>query len=218
MSDSECRAAFAVDLGAGKARHVDASLDEACACEAGSLSEHSPGVVAEEEYLLRIVVDPCQVTDKDGTPRPRSTIFSEAMTCGASCLRERHADADQLDVTVRELLDARPRDPAGKARGVFGVIRFPAHLARGIVEPDPPAPDAQRRFCVYDTARPDVTSHADVMFTADRQPGRSKQEKFRERLYKAAVGGFVPVEAFMGGILTKYSAANREAVLRARGH
>lgn len=217
----ECRSAFE-EKRSDKARFVDEQIPVVCGCEACTVSEHSPGVVDPDEFLIRIVVDPCQVTDKDGVARPRSTVVSEAATIGASCLRETHAEPGHFIETVEELLKARPRDAKGRARGVFGVIRFRAGLAQAIEETlqdkeNKEPPRQERRFCVYDTAREDRRSHADVMFTKHRQPGRSREERFIGKLYEAVRDGFIPVDQFMEGLLEPYTAANREIFLAKEG-
>lgn len=120
-----------------------------CACEERSVGENSPGLVAPDEPVLRIVYFPGQLDEFAG--EPTNEAFSDVFHRGMSVCRVRHIDPGSIDKIARGAI----RKSEGRKRGyrvaiagcgeIMGLRRF-----------------GKRLFCVYDTSTLKVRAHADV--------------------------------------------------------
>lgn len=142
-----------------------------CACEHESLSEHSPGLVAGEETIARMVCVPQHVHPKRA--ELNSSFFSHAFNRGASVQRlESSADCELLGC-VQGLLTG------GDDRQWLGYVVAPAHAIRAIQGGDDPT----QAFCVADAALAENHAHAEIHCAHNAIPDADRIER-RAQLMK----------------------------------
>ena len=173
MTCKLCReACFHPDL-KERAVRTHAAADGVCGCEAFSVSDHSPGLVADDEPLHFVVSDPKALLNGSLNP----TVLMQVDFGGLSVLRE-CASNEEFDITIKQL---KERATAADSEWYFfGVCTFNASSVRY---------DGDKRFlCVFDTGLPDKPNHADVMgpdLSAMIQPQLTKTQK--EKLNRARI-------------------------------
>lgn len=123
-----------------------------CACEKHPVSPHSSGVVQGSEIVSRFVFSPMHVHRKTGAIMPN--LFSHAERQGCSVQRENAAN-EEITSFVRDFLRA------GEGRNWLGVVSARSLDLRSL------RPDgvAQRAICIYDTAEPNNTAHAEICWS-----------------------------------------------------
>lgn len=154
------------------------------------MSEYSPGVVQNEEFLARLVFT-YQLALGDAANVGPNTL-SGFDKRGVSVCRYGVYPPDPVEIArVIKNKVIRARQGNNPAADWVGVIVAQAEKVRKL--PDALAP---REFCIYDTALADFVSHADVMqaFFA----GSGSMRKRRKDIW-AAFSGLVPREEFLGG-------------------
>jgi hypothetical protein len=165
--------------------------DERLACEGRCANAWSPGVVLDAESLYRSLDTPTHVLDGQILP----VAFDEVRKWGLSVNRAAYctleaawafAEARVAQTKARRALEGKPDDE----RSVVAITRFDASTIRAFR-----AGEADRRlFGVYDTAKWDDTSHADIV--AVQSPIHEKVKRsVREALFQAAKGRTVFKEA-----------------------
>ena len=117
-----------------------------CQCEEESVSSHSPGLVGDDEVLVRTLFTE-QAVGRDGRPKPLY-FRSDASKGGFSVDRMCHTDVDGL-------IFNKKRDPRYK-----GYLRFVAAVSNVVRRLR--HEDGRRLFCVYDSATKENGSHADI--------------------------------------------------------
>src|ERR1700675_2444052 len=65
-----------------------------CACDQVSISLHSPGRIEDRELLARVVIEPKNVNNEDGTIEAAS--LREALTYGLSLQRREYVNNSEL--------------------------------------------------------------------------------------------------------------------------
>ena len=120
----------------------------------------SPGVVRDEECLLREIYDPYHV--EKGRFKPTIVPIEDLREKGFSVHRIRHTSIDSLRSTISTKLSVLRKDGYWKAA-------FVCRLCSGTVRQI--HIDCERAFVVIDTASPDDLGHASI-YAAD--PGRGK--------------------------------------------
>lgn len=126
-----------------------------CACEQGSVSEHSPGPVDDGEVLVRTVFQD-DVVDPDGRPKP-SFFRRDPTSRGLSVDRMRFVDPQSL--VTNKKADHR-------YTGYLGFIAVRGGELRALR-----SEDGTRLFCVYDSATADNEAHADICQNVHLGPG-----------------------------------------------
>lgn len=162
----------------------DQTLNWEASCSA---SEYSPGLVQDEEVLHCQVFDPIHVDQETGKLKPE--LFDDASSKGMSVNRDGHISRQVL---IEKGLAKAEQDRVRKPdRQFFGFASAQCGDVRRILSTTTKA----RAFCVFDTARVDDPSHADVcQIVRGKQEGRS----VRSKLYDA----FSTVEQFSSKDLT----------------
>lgn len=125
--------------------------------EQESATIHSPSPVRDEEVLCRHVVDPAHYDGVTGTIKP--TFFSDASSRGASCHRLAYTSEARIHklalarVSVHNVMvgAADHRQAIGYAMIRAAAVRE-IHVATG----------GRRGAAIYDTAKADDVSHADI--------------------------------------------------------
>lgn len=147
-----------------------------CCCEMSAVSEHSCNdPVADDEYLLRIVLRP-EVKDAN-QPRFDDSVVLPVIFSGLSVLRETRATAQEIEALADLLArNGARRRPADEVVAVAGVLRFPVSAARSRVLITPSG-QVRRLFCVYETPEPNTPSHADILLTARNFPSKNRRRK-----------------------------------------
>lgn len=141
--------------------------------ETVSCNASSPGPVQDRENLLRFVVSPYHLIP--GTKKIKPTALFNTKE-----LKERGASVDRLDHTCKEIIDKTAKNLSQKARNqCLGVLEGNCGKIRSITD------NKQNQvFMVYDTARPDWISHADIFSDHFNGIDRSLKLKFREKLFE----------------------------------
>ena len=125
-----------------------------CACEQGSVSEHSPGPV-DDEVLVRTLFQNALVDD-DGRPKP-SYFRRDPASRGFSVDRMRVVDPQSL--MANKQADHR-------FTGYLGFIAASGRDIKALV-----SGDGTRLFCLYDTATAENEAHADICQNLHLEPG-----------------------------------------------
>ena len=131
-----------------------------CVCEHESVSEHSPGPVADGEVLVRTLFRE-QQTDQEGHLKP-ACFRPEPATRGFS--------EDRVRFAVPELLKSSKRADAR----YNGYLRFIATYSRDVwalLE------GGRRVFCVYDSASAENKAHADICQNVRVEPGAQNRKR-----------------------------------------
>jgi len=167
MSCQELFASVAKDP--KKAEKIDAQSPD-CACEAHSVSPHSPGPVMDDETLWRLILSPVHYDVATG--RVTEAAFDDASNKGMSVQR--------LAVTgsegdIRQRGHARAAAKPGRTfECAIGATAAGIRTLRG--------PEGGGRFCIYDTADAADPGHADVCQT--RHGSRHTRLQLRRELQK----------------------------------
>ena len=171
-----------------------------CACEQYTLGHGSPGPVAHDETLLRIIISPRDVDPASGTIFARP--FEKAFSNGVSVCRELAGNDDVLSL-VREGLD-RSIDDDPK---VLSICQAGAEGIRAIQDQS-----GERVFCIYDqtVTRDDpgqqpISTHAGIFGRRPppKTPDRKKiQKDFAGKLRELFIAGEIAIAQFRGGLLT----------------
>jgi hypothetical protein len=158
------------------------------------MSDHSPGLINGREVLMRVVVTPIHMHRKR-KDEVTAACLSQAETSGLSLLRREHASNDEV-IEVATRLVENARQSHGDKAGVFGVLEMQAAMVRGFIADR----EADRSYCLYDTAEPTRPSHSEAF---QRVNGVAEEVRLLRRtgLFNLIKGQFVPVTAFRDGLL-----------------
>lgn len=142
-------------------------------------SEYSPGTVASDEVLCRQVLDPTHYDKVNGTIAP--TFFDDASNKGASCHRLLHTTPEKIEeLTLIRVAEQNINPPNTGPRVAIGYAQINASEVRSVFSSTEPI---RRLAAVYDTAKSDDISHADIcQLISGKHEGRS----VRAQLYKMA--------------------------------
>ena len=153
-------------------------FEQQVAWESESASEYSPGPAGSDEKLSRQVLNPHHFDFLSDTIKP--SFFDDASDKGASVNRLDHIEVETLRQNAQRRVDrVNLNPPSTGARVLIGYTTFSVEEVRSIFADSPP----RRAFGVYDTARHDDRSHADVcQLVSSRQSGKS----VRAQLFKIA--------------------------------
>jgi hypothetical protein len=191
----KCKAAHLDPDDAGRAARFAAAGKTLCGCEGGSVSEHSPGPVGDDEVIQFIVTDPQWIMD-NGQIHPAA--FMRVDVSGLSALRENALDCE-FDTTMRELAERAAN--SNKECFFHGTLSFKAFDVRYCM--------SDRVVCVYDTGLKDKPNHVELMCAPIAGPTRSQIEKKRRGLIKNIIEGvgnqLTSCKEFRGGLLQKYA-------------
>ncbi|MCB4781690.1 MAG: hypothetical protein LGB70_02410 [Sulfurovum sp.] len=117
-----------------------------------SLSDYSPNVVRSSEDIARMVFSPLHI-DEDGTIK--ASAFDDVRDKGLSVHRLKYTKSGTLKI----IGDAMASNAVGAGRShrdYIGYVKALTEDIRKLMEGE------QRLFCVYDTAKEEEKSHADV--------------------------------------------------------
>ena len=131
-----------------------------CACEQGSVSEHSPGPVDDDEILVRTLFRGDQV-DEDGRPK-QSYFRRDPASRGFSV--DRIGVVDPQSLVAKKTVDSR-------YIGYLGFIAARGRDIRALV-----SGDGTRLFCLYDTATTGNEAHADICQNLYLEPGTKNRK------------------------------------------
>lgn len=151
--------------------------------EALSASCHSPGPVTDEEALLRLVISPIHLDVVNKTIRP--SLLSDVKDKGGSVHRLKHITREAAIGAGQAWQDQKNATGATQ-RTVHGTVTLPADDVRRLK-----VGTGHRAFCVFDTAKPDDPSHADIFLVATC--GEKELRSARLQLYHLATAAFQPV-------------------------
>lgn len=143
------------------------AIDEACPgceCEAQSVSPFSPGPVANDETVWRLILSPTHVDPATGNVKEMA--FDDASNKGLSVQRQCPCgDTDHIVERGKARAAGKPGTRFERAVGAK------VDAVRALRGPD------EMRFCIYDTANDGDRGHADVCQTT----GGSKVDRARLR-------------------------------------
>jgi hypothetical protein len=169
-----------------KALQMQAEADQ-LAWERQKASPHSPAPVDDEEFLCRQVVDPTHYDCVSGSIKP--TFFDDASSRGASCHRLSYtSDSLVHQMTLARVHAYNTTVSAAVERQAIGYAVMSAASIRSIRA----SSTGRRGVGIYDTAKPDDPSHADVcQLVSGKQDGKS----IRAQLWELAKGGLKRFDA-----------------------
>lgn len=192
-----CRQIFAEHEDNNRLADILEAAHQRCECEQYRVGQGSPGPVASDEILLRIIISPRDIDLTTGTIAARP--FEKAFNNGVSVCRE-IATNEHLLSLVEEGLDwDAPRSVLSVCRASAGSIRDIFDEAR------------ERVFCIYDqtVTRSDpsldpIPTHAGIF--GRRPPIKTKDRKriqkdFAGMLRELFIAGQTAAAQFREGIL-----------------
>lgn len=158
------------------------SSEEQLAWEVESASEYSPGLVSNSEELCRHVLNPVHFDPQSNSIKP--TFFDDATGKGASVNRLLHTSIDQIREAAQARVDMINKNPPNTGfRQLIGYSKVTANEVRSIFTGSP----SRRAMAVYDTAKSDDPSHADIcQLVKSKELGKS----VRAQLYLLAKSRF----------------------------
>ena len=142
--------------------HIDETISAA--------PDLSPGVVQDDEQLLRSLFNPDHI--KDGVLQVVAIPLRDLQVRGFSVNRLSHVTPEFVDAGINRLLARRP---GGEPRYSEGVAKFTAGMVRSIQV------DGRQSFVAIDTALPDNVGHASI-YLSDVSMPQSQARRMRERL------------------------------------
>lgn len=167
-----------LDLFARITEHVEKALliDEQspdCACEAASVSPHSPGIVANDETVWRLILSPVHYDTEEG--KVKEAAFHDVANKGMSVQRMSIIGDENA---IRHQGLTRAAAAAKQDRTFECAIGANVGIIRSLC-----GPEGEGRFCVYDTANANDPGHADVCLT--KQKSKTARAVMRRELQKA---------------------------------
>lgn len=158
------------------------SSDEQLAWEVESASEYSPGPVSNSEELCRHVLNPVHFDPQNNSIKP--SFFDDASGKGASVNRLFYTNIEQIREAAQARVDMINRNPPNTGlRQLIGYSNVTANDVRAIYTGSP----SRRAIAVYDTAKSDDPSHADIcQLVKSKEQGKS----VRAQLYLLAKNRF----------------------------
>lgn len=165
-----------------------------CECEMHSVSMHSPEPVSDEEQIARTFYSPIQINLETREPTPAA--FSDAKDKGLS--------VDRITLITKEELDRKNKDKiardkaSGKIRddSYYLAVANCGEIRRRTLDDD----GNTRLFCIYDTAKENAPSHADVcqgFEYPEKHAGKKKlSKKIRGQLQAVFSDALTIQEAF----------------------
>ena len=140
--------------------------------ESMTASDHSPGPIKQSEVLYRQVVQPLHVDQEKNTLRP--VAFSDVANKGLSVDRLNYRSVESILDAGKKRVEAQvAANSTLDGRRLYGLAELRVDDIRSILDAA-----GQRAFAVFDTARCDNVSHADVCQLVDgKQAGRSARSK-----------------------------------------
>ena len=146
----------------------------------------SPGVVMDEEVLLREILNPDHV--KDGEIQPSAVSLQDLKKRGFSVHRLDHVTEAIVENSINKKL---AKTVEGKQRVSEGVARFTARCVRDFSD------DGNRVFVVIDTAKLSNNGHASI-YLFDVTMGQSLARKMRGKLLPLLENRISLSQAFAG--------------------
>lgn len=139
-------------------------------------SLHSPAPVDDEELLCRQVVDPTHYDSVSGSIKP--TFFDDASSRGASCHRLGYTSEAKIhQMTLARVQAHNAAAGAAVQRQAIGYAVMSASSMRNVRI----SPTGRRGVGIYDTAKADDQSHADVcQLASGKQDGKSVRAQLWE--------------------------------------
>lgn len=169
-----------------------------CRCEMKQVSPHVAAPVANEETLIRLVVDDTHVKRADnGKLELKSTFLSDVETFGSSTLRLGRATTEEFRRQISSLLEAGKQKADGTPREVIGFVRVPVATIRSLMTTkDKNQEPLVVRMCgAYATGLPDVPNHADLALNAYHQLSGNGRLRLVKELGASVASGFQVVNS-----------------------
>lgn len=152
-----------------KAEKIDAQSPD-CACEAHSVSPHSPGPVRNDETVWRLILSPLHYDI--AMRKVTESAFDDASGKGLSVQRLAVTGSED---DIRQRGHARAALKPDRAfECAIGAVAGAVRALRGVEDGG--------RFCIYDTAEPGDPGHADVCQT--RHGNKHTRRILRRELQK----------------------------------
>jgi hypothetical protein len=198
-----CRQIFAKHEDNKKLADILETEHAQCDCEKYAVGQGSPGAVADDETLLRIIVSPRDVDPTTGVIAARP--FEKAFVNGVSVCRSIAPDEDIVALAKEGLQRRDDLDPQ-----VLNVCKARARDIRDIRDGL-----RERVFCIYDQtvtrSNPGldpIPTHAGIFgrHPPPRAPDRKKMQKdFAGMLRELFIEGERTIEQFRQGLLSGIS-------------
>jgi hypothetical protein len=149
-----------------------------CTAERVQQSDHSPGLIKDDEDLAKIIYHRDQIDFETGELKPGAFSMTDLMTRGLSLVRLRHITVEELQRRGEEFAARRDEN---RLQGVGVASAGQVRSLRGA--------EGRQALCVIDDGKPDFRAHAIAIRSADQD--RPTLMKVRGVL----MGLFAPVRA-----------------------
>jgi hypothetical protein len=150
-------------------------------------SKHSPGPVASNEDLLRLVINPFHV-GPDGEVKP--SLFSDTKDKGGSIQRLAFISRDDSITLGNEHNNNKNLEkPDAAPRSVVGTVQFSAQSVRDLA-----SSTQARLFAIFDTALAENTAHGDICQLAITTNSPKDARSARLQLWELAEKTYQPIQ------------------------
>jgi hypothetical protein len=212
----DCRQLFAASEDDKKFADILEERFPECQCECYSVGEGSPGPIAGEEVLHRIIVSPRDYDPDSDTIR--GAPFEKVFANGLSVCRGIATDAE-VTALVEEGLVHTASEPSKQVWAICEVVTSDIRAMR--------SNDNDRLFCVYDQTvsrtdktKPPIPTHAGVFL---RWPPKSTQDRkilrkdFAGRLREKFIAKTLKVDAIRNGLFCTLNERAKAGEFRSEG-
>lgn len=151
-------------------------MTTACSKEKKQQSNHSPGVVSDEEHILYVLLEPDQW--KYGQLTKAAFSDSKLCACDLSVARQEHTDLDAiLENVVVPQIDKNP------TRQFVGLLMAPCALIRGLRVGESDGTRGDRATCVIDDGISGYEAHSLMAYSESvRRQNRNVRLSVRANL------------------------------------
>lgn len=175
------------------AKELD-ELSPQCGCEGCHHGPHGP--IAPDEKVIRFLVPPQHWDEKKNIPKSQS--LSHAETTGMSVYRLNKVTDEELLLAAKILIERKRK--TNKNFGLKGILVIEYSILKSISKDKNPC------YCIYDTARHDRPSHADIFQRTANCTDEVVLERRRE-LFQLVKQNVISVAKFKGGLLSPWAAS-----------
>ena len=120
-------------------------------------SQYSPGIISNDEFLIRTIISPIHIDHESGLVKP--SCVSDVKDKGGSSDRELHSTPEDSVERINKVQQEKNESitESNKKRAVIGYSKISVNKIRSIH-----TNDNKRSFGIYDTSLKENISHSDI--------------------------------------------------------
>lgn len=157
-------------------------------CELEQCSPHSPGVIANDETVAFLLINPIHFDQQRNTVTPDA--FNELFKRDLSVIRQSYASADEVERTRESLIERGANQIPPKTRLINEVLIADVEQLRSLEL------DGSRIVAVYDTALHDKPAHASLFTQPAAFKNRPLRKAIREKLHRTLTQNRLGIDEF----------------------